>query len=107
MNLLLHFEPCFQIETLPAFDDEIRRIMTGILDVDLSDPGWRQGSLSVHLGCFGVLRATGIAIPAFDSSVSRISRLIVLVFQHSYPNDQELITNFTESNLSNRVKNWN
>lgn len=65
----LRSAPCYDSELINQYDESIRSTLQAILNVSLTDDGWRQAKLPVKHGGLGVLSASDIALPAFLASV--------------------------------------
>src|SRR5215469_1800351 len=62
---LLRSAPCTGHPSLTDIDNSLRRCVSKVTNIDLSDDQWCQASLSVKAGGLGVRLATQIAPSAF------------------------------------------
>ena len=68
---------CYKSSVIPEYDIVIKQTLRAVLNVDMSDSVWNQAVLPVSSGGLGVRLAADLALPAFLSSVSGASELIV------------------------------
>ena len=74
---ILRTAPCFLSAQLQAFDGALKRILSQVLNVDLSqDSTWLQASLPLCAGGLGVRRATQLAPSAYLASAAGCSTLV-------------------------------
>ena len=74
---ILRTAPCFLSAQLEAFDGALKRILSQVLNVDLSqDSTWLQASLPLRAGGLGVRRATQLAPSAYLASAAGCSTLV-------------------------------
>ena len=67
---VLRTSPCFDNILLDIFDDTLRRGLSLVLNVELSDKQWKQANLPVHMGGLGVSSAGMLASSAFLASAA-------------------------------------
>ena len=73
----LRTAPCSGSAELVRYDNLLRSTLSTILNADLTDEGWRQASLPVRWGGFGVRSAVSLAAPAYlASAAGALDRLI-------------------------------
>ena len=78
---ILRSAPCFSSAHLGAYDEELRSILSEVLNISLEDDSsWLQASLPVGYGGIGVRRATQLAPSAFLASAAGSSVLIIASF---------------------------
>ena len=74
---ILRTAPCFLSAQLEVFDGALKRILSQVLNVDLSqDSTWLQASLPLCAGGLGVRRATQLAPSAYLASAAGCSTLV-------------------------------
>ena len=62
---ILRTSPCFDNPLLASFDDALRRGLSLVLNVELTDKQWSQATLPVQMGGLGVRNACMLASSAF------------------------------------------
>ena len=67
---VLRTTPCTGNKLPKVLDDNLRKGLTSILNVDISDDQWIQASLAVHLGGLGVRSAEKLAHSAILASAA-------------------------------------
>ena len=73
---LLRTAPCSLSSEVQRLDEEIRGILSSMLNLKLEDDAWTQASLPVRWGGVGVRKASSLAPSAFLASASAASPLI-------------------------------
>ena len=74
--------PCFDNSLLASSDDTLRRGLSLVLNVELSDKQWSQANLSVQMGGLGVRSACKLASSAFlASAAATLSLQNVILFE--------------------------
>ena len=74
---LLRTAPCFSSSALEVFDNELRSMLSSVLNVSLIDSStWVQATLPVNCGGLGVRRSVQLAPSAFLASAAASSHLI-------------------------------
>ena len=67
---ILRTSPCFDNPLLASFDDALRRGLSLVLNVELTDKQWSQATLPVQMGGLGVRSACTLASSAFLASTA-------------------------------------
>ena len=70
LNYILRTSPSAGHPALLTFDDTLRKALSSIINVDLSDRQWIQASLPVSLGGLGVRSVSSLAPSAFLASAA-------------------------------------
>ena len=74
---LLRTAPCFSSSVLKVFDNELRSMLSSVLNVSLIDSStWVQATLPVNCGGLGVRRSVQLAPSVFLASAAASSHLI-------------------------------
>ena len=77
---ILRTAPCFLSNFLSTFDNRLRSLLSGVLNVDLSnDRAWIQATLPVKAGGIGVRRVSQLAPSAYLASAAGCSDLTQLI----------------------------
>ncbi len=74
---ILRCAPCYQSQILVQYDETIRDALKSILNIELRESSWNQATLPVKNGGIGIRLATQVSLPAFLSSVSSSSELML------------------------------
>jgi len=76
LTYTLRFTPCYTCQLLSEYDKEMRSTLQSILNIQLMNDAWEQGTLPVANGGIGIRKATQVALPAFLSSVAGTEPLV-------------------------------
>ena len=81
--------PCFHILLLDIFDDTLRRGLSLVLNVELSDKQWEQANLPVHMEGLGVRSAGMMATSGFLASTAATLPLQDAIFFMSVHGEED------------------
>ena len=73
---ILCSSPCFDNDELINYDNDLRNMLSKILNIDLSDDGWEQASLPVRCGGLGIRSAVSLAPSAYLASAAGSASLV-------------------------------
>ena len=73
---ILRSSPCFDNDELINYDNDLRNMLSKILNIDLSDDGWEQASLPVRCGGLGIRSAVSLAPSAYLASAAGSASLV-------------------------------
>ena len=90
LQYILRSSPCCLSSELLSLDEEVRRILSSVLNLRLDSGTWTQASLPVRWGGIGVRSASALAPSAFLASATASATLIatLLLGCHAPPADE-------------------
>ena len=95
---LLRTSPCFLLtDLLKSFDDILRKSLSAILNVALSEDQFTQASLPINSGGLGLRPSTNLAPSAFLASANGCRFLCAFIT----PN-----THFIETHINEAIQTW-
>ena len=65
-----------ELDTLRLWDEELKKIISSVLNINFSNDSWKQATLPIGLSGLGIRTPMDIALPAFLGSVSQSQTLI-------------------------------
>ena len=72
---VLRCSPCFGHHLLQEHDTVLRKSLSAIVNIHMSDIHWLQASIPGKIGGLGIRRAVSLALPAFLASAVAMSDL--------------------------------
>ena len=77
LQYILRCSPCYNSQLLLHYDVLIKETLQDILNISLSDAAWKQATLPIKTGGIGIRLSSQIALPAFLSSCTSSSDLVL------------------------------
>jgi hypothetical protein len=79
-NFLLGTTPFWKLSNyVNSIDSSLKSCLERILNLRLTDLQWRQSTLPIRFGGLGIRRISDIYLPAFQSSINGVKKLVSLL----------------------------
>ncbi len=67
--------PCYESPVIKQIDDNLRTNMSSLFNMEFSDVSWKQATLPISIGGFGIRQAHSLTLPCYLSSMNACKNL--------------------------------